>query len=356
MKLFIAIFFLVSGFAYGQTNFRAVMVDSNQVVQRPTNFFSVNRILTFDTNGNVVYTNTNVLSFTKGVEIKGLDTTNIPTLYWETSDGVGDGSMLSFSRRHATNLWFGINQTNWSQGVWGQNIVPTADGNDFTRKNTNIGAVAIVLENEYNFESNTNNPDRNVAEMYFKVYSQDGTQFRPFMFVGSQTNPVLGYGGSYYPFTVQTTNLGFNATHALTVDFANPAAGSTMQIRNMATNSGTYAQLEFINSASTTAFFAKQNKFDIYANHSPSWIILQGNTNGVIIGGTLSSSAAARIQLGGDTRIDGAISFNNTTNAATTRTNLELGGGVTTNITFVDAATNTNTVSISNGIITGWTR
>jgi hypothetical protein len=36
MKLFVAIFLLLSGLAHGQTNFRAVMVDSNQVVQRPT--------------------------------------------------------------------------------------------------------------------------------------------------------------------------------------------------------------------------------------------------------------------------------------------------------------------------------
>jgi hypothetical protein len=299
-------------------------------------------------NGLINYTNTNVLCITKGIQIKGPDTTNIPVLYWETSDGVGDGSMLAFSRRHATNLWFGINQTNWSQGVWGQNIQPTADGNNFTRKNTNFGSVSLVLENEYNFEQNTNNPPRTVAEMYFRVDSADGNQFRPLMFVGSQTNPVLGYGGSYYPFTVQTTNLGFNATHAFTVDFANPAAGATMQIRNMATNSGTYAQLEFINSASTMAFFAKQNKFEMYATHSPSFHVLQSVTNGVILGGSFSSSAAARVQLGGDTRIDGAISFGNTTNAATTRTNLGIGSGITTNVS-------SGTLQFSNGILVGHT-
>lgn len=38
------------------------------------------------------------------------------------------------------------------------------------------------------------------------------------------------------------------------------------------------------------------------------------------------------------------------------RTALGLGGGITTNITFVDASTNTNSVTISNGIITGWTQ
>ena len=49
----------------------------------------------------------------------------------------------------------------------------------------------------------------------------------------------------------------------------------------------------------------------------------------------------------------------NATGAATTRTNLGIGGGITTNRTFVSYnGTNytTNTVTISNGIITGWTQ
>jgi hypothetical protein len=58
---------------------------------------------------------------------------------------------------------------------------------------------------------------------------------------------------------------------------------------------------------------------------------LQAVTNGVIIGGAFSSSAAQRVQLGGNTRIDGAISFNATTNADITRTNLGLGWSALTN-------------------------
>jgi hypothetical protein len=311
------------------------------------------------TNGQVVYSGTNTLTFLKNIQIKGSDTTNIPTLFWQTSDGVGDGSMLAFSRRHATNLWFGINQTNWSQGAWGQNIQPTADGNDFTRKNTNFGSVALVLENEYNSEQNTNNPARTVAEMYFDVTDISGQRTRPLMFVGSQTNSALGWGYSIYPLTIGVTNLGWNAASALKVEFNNAGAGGTAVIANMATNGGSYAELQFVNSANSTIFYAKQNKFEIYGNHSPSYHILQAVTNGVIIGGAFSSSAAQRVQLGGNTRIDGAISFNATTNADTTRTNLGLGGGITTNRTFVSYnGTNytTNSVTISNGIITGWTQ
>ena len=53
------------------------------------------------------------------------------------------------------------------------------------------------------------------------------------------------------------------------------------------------------------------------------------------------------------------ISFATTNVAATTRTNLGLGNGITTNRTFVSYnGTNytTNSVSISNGVITGWTQ
>jgi hypothetical protein len=45
------------------------------------------------------------------------------------------------------------------------------------------------------------------------------------------------------------------------------------------------------------------------------------------------------------------IAFRNTTNAAVTRTNLGLGGGVTTNISIV-GTNNTNTLVFSNGILT----
>lgn len=55
MKHLIAILMLfVSGFAIqAQTNLRTVMVDTNGVIQRPTNFITTNRIVSVDTNGAV---------------------------------------------------------------------------------------------------------------------------------------------------------------------------------------------------------------------------------------------------------------------------------------------------------------
>lgn len=86
MKLFIAIFFLLSGLAYGQTNFRAVMVDTNGVIQRPTNFVTANQntlygtnqspLLFNSTNGQIVYTNTNALTFTNQIFVDSITASN----------------------------------------------------------------------------------------------------------------------------------------------------------------------------------------------------------------------------------------------------------------------------------------
>jgi len=54
MKYLIAIFFLISGFsANAQTNVRAVVVNTNGILQKPTNFITTNRIVSVATNGTV---------------------------------------------------------------------------------------------------------------------------------------------------------------------------------------------------------------------------------------------------------------------------------------------------------------
>jgi hypothetical protein len=53
MKYLIAFLFLLGVEAYAQTNLRSVMVDTNGVVQRPTNFIATNRIVSVNTNGSV---------------------------------------------------------------------------------------------------------------------------------------------------------------------------------------------------------------------------------------------------------------------------------------------------------------
>jgi hypothetical protein len=69
-----------------------------------------------------------------------------------------------------------------------------------------------------------------------------------------------------------------------------------------------------------------------------------------VIYGTTNNSETAQspVHLAGNTRIDGAITFDNTTNAATTRTNLGLGSGITTNVS-------SGTLQFSNGVLIGHT-
>ena len=79
--------FFASGFAIqAQTNLRTVMADTNGAIQRPTNFFSINRILVFDTNFNVVYANTNTLTFTN---VLGFGTNSVAAT--RTNLGLGSG-------------------------------------------------------------------------------------------------------------------------------------------------------------------------------------------------------------------------------------------------------------------------
>jgi|LakMenE18May11ns_1017448.scaffolds.fasta_scaffold9943382_3 hypothetical protein len=93
MKYLIALLMFTSASAFAQTNLRTVMANTNGVVQRPTNFFSINRILTFDTNGNVIYTNTNTLTFTN---ILGFNTNIVAAVRTNLQLGGGITTNITF--------------------------------------------------------------------------------------------------------------------------------------------------------------------------------------------------------------------------------------------------------------------
>jgi hypothetical protein len=84
---------MAAGSAFAQTNLRTLMTDTNGIVQRPTNFFSINRILTFDTNGNVIYTNTNTLTFTN---ILGFNTNIVAAVRTNLQLGGGITTNITF--------------------------------------------------------------------------------------------------------------------------------------------------------------------------------------------------------------------------------------------------------------------
>ena len=356
MKRALTILFSLAAVAHAQF---AVM-HTNGVVTSPTNLTiqqssvsglsnAMSEKLGFNpTNGQVQWTNTNALTFTNRPLLKGVNTTNIPALRWDTSDGLGYGSIFAFSRAHATNLWPPEQaQTNWSQLIWGVNVEPTADGSDRRVVNTNIGAVFWAMENEWNAPVASTSP---VSEVYLNTTDRGGKTVRGWGVFASQTNSDFGSVIQNYPLSIDTTKFGFfNAQFALTVQANVPGGGSTALLRNSATNSGSYAELQMVSSGGTALILQKQNRFDLFANNLSYGNIIQALTNGVVIGSSsFVSSASARVQLGGDTRVDGAISFNTATNAATTRTNLGLGNGITTNVS-------SGTLQFSNGILVGHT-
>jgi hypothetical protein len=96
--------------------------------------------------------------------------------------------MLAFSRRHATNLWGGVDQTNWSQFIIGQNVAPTSDGNDYTVKSQTLGSVNLVMENMWQSPV-VSSP---VSETYFVTIDTNGLKTRNFFIMGSQTNSDIG--------------------------------------------------------------------------------------------------------------------------------------------------------------------
>ena len=123
--------------------------------------------------------------------------------------------------------------------------------------------------------------------------------------------------------TIKT--LGFNTTNNMVV--------STNQIffTRLATLGGTAADTPFsiVSGTNTVGLFAS-SAFGI----GPHLGFAYNGTRVFLI----SSNAI---------RAENPITFNNTTNAATTRTNLGLGSGITTNVA------GTNTLVFSNGILTG---
>jgi hypothetical protein len=307
-----------------------------------TNFPS--NLLSHGTNGQVAYSNTNPLTFTNPLLLSGGATNNQPQLLWETDDGIGNGGLFVQGRRFATNLWAGVNQSNWSILYVGQNI-NTNFGAGMVSKNTNLGANVLVMENMYNYDGNTNDPS---SEIYFETIpiGGGGQRNRPLTIRTAYTNTFVGEINLNHTTFVSPSSTTFPI---LTVNHtANTFSGPHFEVRNLSA-SNTAATSIYINQNNNVGvWLVKSSEMQLWRNLD-GFRALRSSTNGVIIGANNDSvSIASRVHLGGDTRIDGAITFDNTTNAATTRTNLGLGGGITTNVS-------SGTLQFSNGILIGHT-
>jgi hypothetical protein len=245
--------------------------------------------------------------------------------------------------------------------MWlGNNHVASTTGLDFGKANQSIGAISLTMENMY-YAGSLPSPNH-VGEFYLNMsdYGTNGIgTTRAVFIVGSQTNSSRGQISAAYPVYINYNQeavdwLGSGGAAGLNVSTTNSFLLANFY--NTGTAHGGAARLQIGAPANAMGIEAGPN-YGFIRQFSAGRTAFRISTNGVIYGTTNNSETAqSPVHLAGNTRIDGAITFDNTTNAATTRTNLGLGSGITTNITFVDAATNTNTVSISNGIITGWTQ
>ena len=361
--LFSLIFLLVASVSgFSQTNFTAVMVDSNSAVQRPTNFLSINRILAFDTNGNVVYTNTNALTFTNRFRQSSDNATNPPEFRLVTKSNAVASLFYydAFGSGTATNP---TNDKDWAVMWLGNNHVVSSSGQDFGRADFSKGAISLTMENMY-YAGSLPSP-QHVGEFYLNIsdYTTNGSgTTRAIFVVGSQTNSSLGFASFAYPVRIAYNK---KATDWLDQGDGGLVISTTngFQLANFwnlsETNSGGEARI-MLGSPNNAMAVSAGPSFGYVRQFSAGRTAFYIDTNGVIYGAIDGNArASAPVHLAGATRIDGAISFNNTTNAATTRTNLGLGGGITATNTFVSYnGTNytTNTVTISNGIITGWTQ
>jgi hypothetical protein len=303
-----------------------------------SNLFTPNAPLVYNTNGIINYTNTNVLSFTKGIKIKGQDTTNVPTLYWETSDNIGNGSLFSVSRAWDTNSWSSPTNahTNWSILFLGQNIAPNATGNNVGHPVQSMGSSYLTFENNYNYDGIPNNP---ASETYFVTRDTNNVLVRTLEILGSQTNAALGVANYNYPLNIVpaagTVGVqdGLWATAPLRVVYSHPSIGGMPHVfvHNPDTNNSRDVRLNMKlgNDSEMILSLEKAKYFLFRGNYGYAFI---ATTNGIVVGSSGDLAPAERVHLAGNTRIDGAISFNNTTNAATTVTNLGL--GATNNVSF----------------------
>jgi hypothetical protein len=306
-----------------------------------TSYAQTIKTLGYNTNGAVIYNGTNALSFTSPIVLSGGATNRQPQLLWQTDDGIGNGGLFVQGRRFATNLWNSPTNahTNWSVFYIGQNLM-TNYGGGVTLKNTNVGAAFLTIENEYNWDGNPSDP---VTEIYFDVIARgSSSRSRPIGIVTSQTNAndglvSLSHATVIEPAGKQLRNTGFATLPTLSIVQNNPTAGAGphIEVKNASTNN-TDTRIYINQNNNIGVWLVNTSGMQLWRNLE-SFLALRTSTNGVMIGGNSQTEIASRVHLGGNARIDGAIAFDNTTNAATTRTNLGLG---------LPALTNTNNVTM----------
>lgn len=325
----------------------AIGFTTNAAAETRNNLFTPNAPLTFDTNGQVQWTNTNALTFTNRFRQSSDNATNPPEFRLVTKSNAVASIFYydAFGSGAATNP---VNDKDWSVLFIGNNHVASGNGQDRARANGAVGAISLTIENMYYAELPQ---PSHVGEFYINIddYTTNGSgTTRSLFIIGSQTNSVLGQALFAYPLQV---NYSSNS-----IAWATGSAAGGFGLSVSSTNSGQAARLIYSGTnASQSVLFRMQVQdaaTDMFATRSTFYIrnyeagrnALRLNSNGVVLGATDANlNPAAPVHLAGNTRIDGAISFNNTTNASITRTNLGLGWSALTNTNAQNFYTSTLT-------------
>jgi hypothetical protein len=278
------------------------------------------------TNGQVVTsTGTNTLTFTNRFGQSSTNATNPPEIRLTT-------------RSNNVASWFVYDaiQTNpaapnWSVAFMGLNTVPNGTGTDRALLNQGIGGASFTIENMW--VSPAPDPDAPLAEFYFNITDTNNLTTRGFSVIGNQTNSEIGFSDFRYPVTIfyNSNSRAWYGSDSLGLNVFSTNTGELARFTHSTTNPSGTAQI-YLQVQNNQTIWQAGLATTYMRNFGSGRNVFRADSNGVIYGATGANDAPqAPIHLAGNTRIDGAISFNATSNAATTRTNLGLGATWLTN-------------------------
>lgn len=332
-----------------------------------TSYGQTIKTLGYNTSGQVLYSGTNTLTFTNRIYQSSTNATNVPELRLTTkSNNVASWFVYDAVQTNPS-------APNWSVAWYGLNIVPNATGTDRSIANQSIGAASFTIENMW--MSPAPDPDAPLAEFYFNITDKNNLTTRGFSVIGNQTNSTIGFSDFVYPVTIyyNSNSRSWYGSDYLGLNVVSTNTGELATFTHSSTNPSATAQI-YLKVQNNQTIWQAGLTHTYLRNFGAGRNAFRVETNGVIYGATgANDSPQAPVHLAGNTRIDGAISFNATTSADITRTNLglplpaltntsnvtmmrALSGSTNTNHPFsgnvsVVGTNNTNTLVFSNGIL-----
>jgi hypothetical protein len=251
-------------------------------------------------------------NLTTNITVAISDSTN-----WQVSTNNSNftDTVLMASNASNESLWIRMNGSN--VGRFTNIISLTSIGTNGTNI-SNVTNTTTVTGIVVGISTNTNNLTVPWSNSFSGFQGQPSGISRAFRVIAFGLNTNIAVTLSDSTNWQVSTN---NTTFTNTLSMASNSSNALLWVRMSGSNVGTFTNIISLTSVSTNG----TNTNNV--------------TNTTTITGTMSNWTSS-------------VMFDKATALIVRPTNL----GATTNITFVDAATNTNTISISNGIIKSWTQ